>query len=204
MSVSAYIEPLKEAKMTVEGALSQLKEDKSNLEEVAALYGLTDLTDEEREAIVKSENLSATLVQLLSTRANLGYTTGGHTGDDVFLYAYGPNKPTGLVENTELAQIMARTMGFDLEDVTNTLYIEAQTALTSKGFEVTIDKSNVNNPVLVATKDNVTYKLAENKNTIVKEIKDNSKLNKVVTVSGVTVYNDTNFYISQEALAVIE
>mgnify|MGYP003547966965 FL=1 len=99
---------------------------------------------------------------------------------------------------------MARTMGFDLEDVTNTLYIEAQTALTSKGFEVTIDKSNVNNPVLVATKDNVTYKLAENKNTIVKEIKDNSKLNKVVTVSGVTVYNDTNFYISQEALAVIE
>lgn len=204
MPVSAYIEPLKEAEMTVEGALSQLKEDKSNLEEVAALYGLTDLTDEEREAIVKSENLSATLVQLLSTRANLGYTTGGHTGDDVFLYAYGPNKPTGLVENTELAQIMARTMGFDLDDVTNTLYIEAQTALTNKGFEVTIDKSNVNNPVLVATKDNVTYKLAENKNTIVKEIKNNSKLNKVVTVSGVTVYNDTNFYISQEALAVME
>ena len=204
MPVSAYIEPLKEAEMTVEGALSQLKEDKSNLEEVAALYGLTDLTDEERGALVKSENLSATLVQLLSTRANLGYTTGGHTGDDVFLYAYGPNKPTGLVENTELAQIMARTMGFDLDDVTNTLYIEAQTALTNKGFEVTIDKSNVNNPVLVATKDNVTYKLAENKNTIVKEIKNNSKLNKVVTVSGVTVYNDTNFYISQEALAVME
>lgn len=34
--VSAYIDPLKKAKMTVEGALSQLKEDRSNLVEVAA------------------------------------------------------------------------------------------------------------------------------------------------------------------------
>ena len=204
MPVSAYIEPLKGAKMTVEGALSQLKEDKSNLEEVAALYGLTDLTEQEREVLGKSENLSATLAQLLSTRANLGYTTGGHTGDDVFLYAYGPNKPTGLVENTDLANIMARTMDFDLDDLTNTLYTEAQTALTNKGFAVTIDKSNSNNPVLVATKDNVTYKLAENKNTIVKEFKNSPKLNKVITVSGVTAYNDTNFYISQQALDVME
>lgn len=204
MPVSAYIDPLKEAKMTLEGALSQLKEDKSNLEEVAALYGLTDLTDEERATLVKSENLSATLVQLLSTRANLGYTTGGHTGDDVFLYAYGPNKPTGLVENTDLAKIMAQTMGFDLAALTNTLFIEAQAALENKGFKVTIDKSNENNPVLVAEKDNVTYKLAENKNTIAKEFKNNPGLNRVLTVSTVTVYNDTNFYISQEALSVIE
>ena len=141
---------------------------------------------------------------MLSTRANLGYTTGGHTGDDVFLYAYGPNKPTGLVENTDLAKIMAQTMGFDLDALTNTLYIEAQTALTNKGFEVTIDKSNANNPVLVATKGNVTYKLAENKNTIAKEIKNRPGLNRVLTVSTVTVYNDTTFYISQEALSVIK
>ena len=95
-------------------------------------------------------------------------------------------------------------MGFDLDALTNTLYIEAQTALTNKGFEVTIDKSNANNPVLVATKGNVTYKLAENKNTIAKEIKNRPGLNRVLTVSTVTVYNDTTFYISQEALSVIK
>ena len=35
---------------------------------------------------------------LLSKRANIGFTTGGHTGEDVFLYSYGPQKPYGLIQ----------------------------------------------------------------------------------------------------------
>ncbi len=70
--------------MTVEGALSLLKEDKSNLLDVAALYGLTNPSAEEITKLNESEDLAATMVQLLSQRANIGFTTGGHTGDDVF------------------------------------------------------------------------------------------------------------------------
>ncbi len=200
--VSAYIDPLKEATMTVEGALSFLKEDKSNLEEVAALYGLKNLTDKERTALETSEKLAATMVKLLAERANIGYTTGGHTGDDVFLYAYGPNKPTGLVENTDLANIMAETMGFKLDQLTSSLYIDAKPALEKKGFKVTIDQSDSNNPVLVAQKGNTTYEMPENKNTVLSKTtgKDGKTEAKQHTVPYVTVYNDSSFYISEEAL----
>lgn len=200
--VSAYIDPLKEATMTVEGALSFLKEDKSNLEEAAALYGLKNLTDKERTALETSEKLAATMAKLLAERANIGYTTGGHTGDDVFLYAYGPNKPTGLVENTDLANVMAETMGFKLDQLTSSLYIDAKPALEKKGFKVTIDQSDSNNPVLVAQKGNTTYEMPENKNTILSKTtgKDGKTEAKQHTVPYVTVYNDSSFYISEEAL----
>lgn len=204
--VSAYIDPLKEATMTVEGALSFLKEDKSNLEEVAALYGLKNLTDKERAALKASEKLSSTMVKLLAERANIGYTTGGHTGDDMFLYAYGPNKPAGLVDNTDLANLMAETMGFQLNQLTSSLYIDAKPALEKKGFKVTIDESDSNNPVLVAQKGNATYEMAENKNIILSKTTSNNKKSEVKqhTVPYVTVYNDHSFYISEEALKFIK
>lgn len=204
--VSAYIDPLKEASMTVEGALSFLKEDKSNLEEVAALYGLKNLTEKERKALEASEKLSATMVKLLAERANIGYTTGGHTGDDVFLYAYGPNKPSGLVDNTDLANIMAETMNFQLNQLTASLYIEAKSALEKKGFTVTVDQSDSSNPVLVAKKGNTTYEIPENKNSILSKITDKNGKSEVKqhTVPYVTVYNDRSFFISEEALKYIK
>ncbi len=56
--VSAYIDPLKKAKMTLEGAINNLKSDLSNVEEVAKLYGLDNLTYDEKERlkVVKKEN----------------------------------------------------------------------------------------------------------------------------------------------------
>lgn len=204
--VSAYINPLKEATMTVEGALSYLKKDKSNLDEVAALYGLKNLSNEERKALVDANNISATMVQLLANRANIGYTTGGHTGDDVFLYAYGPNKPTGLVENTDLARIMAKTMGFDLAQLTNSLYNNAELELKKKGFAVEIKTSDPTNPVLIASKGDKTYEMAENKNTITRKqtLKNGKVLTKEYKLSTITVYNDKHFYISDEALTLIK
>lgn len=49
--VSAYINPLKKSKMTLEGATNKLKSDLSNVEDVAKLYGLDNLTYEEKERV---------------------------------------------------------------------------------------------------------------------------------------------------------
>ncbi len=54
--VSAYIDPLKKAKMTVEGATGKLKDDLSNIEEAAKLYGLDDLTPAEKEQLKSVKN----------------------------------------------------------------------------------------------------------------------------------------------------
>ncbi|MDI7743082.1 alkaline phosphatase [Lysinibacillus fusiformis] len=197
--VSAYIDPLKEATMTVEGALSLLKKDKSNLVEVAESYGLKNLTADELKKLQASENLSATLVQLLSARANIGFTTGGHTGDDVTLYSYGPSHPTGLVENTDLAHTMASAMGFQLKDLTNDLFVDAKAELEKAGYTTKIDTTNENNPVFVATKNNRTITIPENKNTATLKI-NNTKVQFTREFNSVAVYNGDKFFISEEML----
>lgn len=206
MDITEYVNPLREAKMTAEGALSQLKEDRSNLEEVAALYGLTNLSTDERAALQSSKNLAQTMPQLLSKRANIGFTTGGHTGDDVFLYSFGPNRPTGLVENTDLAHIMAKTLNVDLAATTNALFNDATEKLAAKGFDVIIDTADVNNPKLVAKKGNTTYTLDENKNTVKKDraLPNDRVLSLTKSFNSVHVYNDKAFYVSEDILNFIK
>lgn len=191
--VSTYINPLKKAQLTIEGALSYLKADRSNLDEVAKLYGLDDLTAEERQKLLASKNVGSDMSKMLAERANLGFTTGGHTGEDVFLYSYGPQRPTGLVENTDLAKKMAQFMDFDLNKLTKELYTNGEQALKNKGYKATIDLSDAQNPVLVAEKGKRTIEFPVNKNIVIQ----NGKEKKVNTIH---VYNGKDFYISEDAL----
>ncbi|WP_068986827.1 alkaline phosphatase [Lysinibacillus xylanilyticus] len=201
--VSAYIDPLKKATMTVEGALSQLKEDKSNLVEVAALYGLDDLTEDELATLKSAKDIGDEMVKMLANRANIGYTTGGHTGEDVFLYSYGPSKITGLVENTDLAHSMAQFMGFDLNKLTDDLYIPATKAFKDKGYTTKIDLADKENPKFIAQKDDVTFTIPVNKNTLIYE-DTSTKTTKTHTFDTINVYNGTEFYVSKKVLNVIK
>ena len=201
LNISNYIIPLKKATMTVEGALSQLKPDRSNLEEVAKLYGLDNLTTEEKATIhaTATNNLSSTFVKLLSKRANIGFTTGGHTGEDVFLYAYGPQRISGLVDNTDLAKEMAKFMGVNLDKLTNELYINAEVVLKKKGYTTSMDLSDKENAVLVVKKGKTTYKIPENKNIIMQLTtnKNGKVTTKEIQTNTISVYNGSNFYISK-------
>lgn len=204
INISNYINPLKKATMTVEGALSHLKADRSNLVEVAKLYGLDNLTAEETAALnaTETKKLARTLVNLLSKRADLGYTTGGHTGDDVFLYSYGPKRISGLVDNTDLAKEMANFMGIKLDKLTKDLYTNAEEALNGKGMTTSIDLSDKENAVLVVKKGSTTFEIPENKDIIIK--KTTNKSGKVTTTeiqtNTISVYNESGFYISKETI----
>ncbi|ATP41279.1 alkaline phosphatase [Solibacillus sp. R5-41] len=204
--VSAYIDPLKKATMTIEGALSQLKEDKSNIVEVATLYGLDNLTEEELATLTSAKDLGSEMAKMLANRANIGFTTGGHTGEDVFLYSYGPSKVTGLVENTDLALTMAKFMNFDLGELTDELYVPASEALTKKGFTTKIDVSDKENPIFIAQKDNHTYSIPVNKNIVnyEKTLENGDSVTDTFTFNTINVYNGTDFYVSQEALNSIK
>ncbi|TKH13341.1 alkaline phosphatase [Bacillus wiedmannii] len=194
--VSAYIDPLKKSKMTLEGATNKLKSDLSNVEDVAKLYGLDNLTYEEKErvkAAKKKSDVGPIFTTLLANRANIGFTTGGHTGEDVFLYSYGPQKPYGLIQNIDIAKTMAKAMGFNLEEVTNKLFIESESAFQQNGATVTIDKTDVENPVLIVKRNNVKAQLFVNKNII--RIK-----NKEYELGSVVVESNGKFYVPEEAI----
>ncbi|PFV82382.1 alkaline phosphatase [Bacillus sp. AFS059628] len=194
--ISTYIDPLKKAKMTLEGTTNKLKSDLSNVEDVAKLYGLDNLTYDEKErvkAVKKKSEVGPIFTTLLANRANIGFTTGGHTGEDVFLYSYGPQKPYGLIQNTDIAKTMAKAMGFNLEEVTNKLFVESESAFKQNGATVTIDNTNAANPVLIVKRNNVTAQLFVNKNIMHVQNKD-------YELGSVFVESNGKFYVPEEAI----
>jgi alkaline phosphatase len=84
---------------------------------IADKWGIADLSEAELKAVsgtlAEKKPLGPVVVPMLSSRARLGWTTGGHTGADVFLFSYGPSKPVGLMENVEVGRALAARMGFD-------------------------------------------------------------------------------------------
>jgi len=60
---------------------------------------------------------------IASTRAGVSWTTKGHSGVDVFVYASGPGASTftGAHENTEIAGLITKLMNWNLAVVTNNL-----------------------------------------------------------------------------------
>ncbi|MCM3603570.1 alkaline phosphatase [Robertmurraya korlensis] len=195
--VSTYVDPLKKATMTLEGALKQLKSDKSNVLEVAALYGIDNPTPAETKELNNSTNLGKTLVQLLATRANIGFTTGGHTGEDLFMYSYGPGKPVGFVENTDIAHSVASAMGFDLKKLDDQLFVNAEVAFKTIGATVSINASNKENPILVVQKGKTIAELPVNKDIVLINGKEN-------TLRSVTVQSNGIFYVSNEVVELVK
>ena len=65
------------------------------------------------------------------------------------LYAYGPQKPVGLVENTELSQYVIKYLGLEpLSKVTNMRFIPAKEHYEKLGY-----KTRIEHAVFIAEKD---------------------------------------------------
>jgi len=179
-----FIEPLKKAHLTVTGAVSQLRKDRSNLKEVLKSYGLDSLSHKEYNLVKKSKHPEKEMAALLSKRAKIGFTTTGHTGEDVFLFAYGPGKPTGLVENTDLPKSVCQTLGLKLQSS----YQDGIQFYKKRGFKTTIYRKKEGNPELVVQKGGQTIRYPVNKNIRFVDGKEE-------TLSAVNLFNGTHFYI---------
>jgi alkaline phosphatase len=115
--LSVFIDPLSKATLTGEGLEGVLNADRSNVVEVMQeYYGISDLTDEEIQAIkeTKAGSMNYTVGPMIASRACIGFTTGGHTGEDVTLYVYAPDgvdQLTGTVENTDMRALHGKSHG---------------------------------------------------------------------------------------------
>ncbi len=202
--LSDFLEPLKKASLTGEGIAAKLNDRRSNVEEVMAkYYGITDLTAEEIEAIKNTEaaDMNYTVGPMIGKRAKIGFTTTGHTGEDVPLYVYAPagvDQLTGTVENTDIAAYMEKAMGLDLEAATERLFVNARDAFETKGATVAFDnKTDAKNPVLVVKKGSKEIKMPVNKNIAYVN-------GSPVTLEGVVVFNGITTYVPQSAVDLIQ
>ena len=88
-----------------------------------------------------SVNLQSAICQILTSRTHIGFTSGNHTGEDVFLAVYNPNdqRPTGVITNTELNEYMCSILGLDkpLSDVTDQYFAPAKKVF--EGLEMSVE-----------------------------------------------------------------
>lgn len=199
-----YNDPLKKAKLTGDGIEAKLKDDRSDTNIVNVMkeyFGISDLTVQEIAAIKGASpgNMRAVVGPMISKRANIGWTTGGHTGGEVVLFSYlpGDERITGLIQNTYVADYVAKALKIDMTDVNKKLFVKARPAFEAKGAQVALDTTDVNNPVLVVTKGNDILKFPVDKNIAI--------LNgKSISMNGLTLYNGLAVYVPQEAVDLIK
>ena len=150
--------PLKQVAYTGEGLGRLIGDNRSEFNirvQMMQNYALNDLTEEEVTAIQKAKmkrGLSHVIGPMLSKRAGIGWIYTGHTGEDLFLYAFGPNKPTGLIQNTDIARITAQSLGFDLAETSRNLFVDAAAAFAAIGASTRLDASDPDAPALIVEK----------------------------------------------------
>jgi alkaline phosphatase len=204
LPLEALVDPLLPATLTGEGIGEVLGGDRSeaNIRRVmSAHYGISDLTAAEVAAIAATPagSMNYAVGPMISSRSVIGWTTSGHVGEDLFLYSYGLNKPLGLVENTEIAEICADALGVDLDQATASLYAEAIPALEAVGATVFVDASEPQNKVLVAQKGSTTVMFPLDKNLV--EVSPGAA-GRSFTMEGLTILAEKTgkVYLPQNAL----
>jgi alkaline phosphatase len=202
-----YLKVINKAKNTGGGLEKLLKpdmDDEAIKNTVAASYGITDLSNEEIAAIRdglanKKGELNYVVGPMMSKRSHIGWTTGGHTGEDVLLFAYAPagDRPTGTIENTDVATITARYLGLDLDKTTTRLFMDANKAFAAKGAGIGIDAVSPANPVLVVKKGATEVRIPANKNYALVN-------GRTVILDGVAVFNGATWYVSRKAVDLVK
>ena len=201
--LETFIAPLLKAKLTGEGVEAKLATPRTNnniKQVMAEYYGISDLTNKEVEAIRRADagRLNGVIGPMISERAHIGWTSGGHTGGDVVLYSYAPNgqKLSGVLENTDIAREMASALGVDLDAVTKQLFVPAEASFKAKGAQVTTDDSDAANPVLVIKKGNNTLRLP-----VFKSVAEWN--GQPVQLDGNVIHNGQQFFVPQDAVDLL-
>lgn len=109
-----------------------------------------------------------------------GWTTHGHTGEDVALWSYGPMAPIGQIDNTDLGRAVAEAFALNLDlgdpqGLNQSLFIDAEEAFP--GLTRT-DLSDPENPVL----EIANWRLPANKDEML------SPQQRICQFEGLTVY----------------
>lgn len=106
-----FTEPIKSFKKTPDFMAKEIAGD-ADVEDTLKKYIDLDLTADEINSVKvaaasnKVLEIDNAIEAIINKRSNTGWTTSGHTGEDVNVYAFGPSRErlVGKIENTDLAK----------------------------------------------------------------------------------------------------
>ena len=157
---------IKDFKLSAEKftSLAEGKSDEEIKELIKKYYGYTDITSEELEYAKNGQ-----INEVMKIRAKLGYTTGGHTGGDVYLGVYAPagvEKLRGTVDNTEIPKYIASNLELNLDSASETLYQDIKEKVEAEGATFIVNTDDTENPYFLIKKEDKTLKVIANSNIV--------------------------------------
>ncbi|MDR3062033.1 MAG: alkaline phosphatase, partial [Dysgonamonadaceae bacterium] len=154
-------------------------------------YSKSSLSDEER---MKGSKLNKVVANILDSRTCFGFTTGGHTGEEVFLAIYDPTnkRPTGHITNIDVNRYLFHSLGLkqSLSSLTNEYF--AKHTDIFKGYQYNINQTDKKNPVLEVTNKNNKLEIRPNTNIVLLNGKE-------LKLKSVVIFVDKNetFYLPE-------
>jgi alkaline phosphatase len=210
-SVEDVVTPLKGMKISSTGLATIIGKDVSsgNLKTQLKTWWGIDATDKDVDEILKLYNdgkglsLSYAICEVISRNHTvIGWTTHGHDGMDVPLWAYGPERLTGHVDNTEIATYIAKKMGFNLNKVNTRLFVEVGDVFSKDNGDGKLDKNEYmldmtdsSNPVLRIG----DCQLPIDKNILIKN-------GKTIELEGIVTYSQKtgSIYIPAQVIPMVK
>lgn len=212
LSIEQLFATVSQYKLSANGLESILLNTESGkFKEVFKQYAGIEISDEELETLLASRNYKETdymkkgtsnnlahnIVNILTAHTCFGFTTGGHTGEEVLLASYHPQGDIlkGHVKNTDVNAYLQKVTGLknSLQEWSDQIFVKHGDVF--KGLKYTIDKTNPNYPLL---------KIKNGRKTLeVKAFSSVASLNgKPFNIGSVVVYIDkkNTFYLPKDLI----
>lgn len=149
-------------------------------------------------ASLYSGSLNSFMSKLITSKTCIGFTTSGHTGEEVFLAAYHPqdDRPFGMQTNVEINHYLQAVMGLEesLDEITNDIFAKHSDVFKDYKYEIIPSKEEGGLPTLVVRNKKKKLSIRPFTNQITQG------KNEVITLNSIVVYVDKNntFYLPTE------
>lgn len=204
MKVEAFLDPFRKMQASSVRMWELIAPDKTaaRVKAVVKEGWALDIADEDAQRILSlassyKDSAYQSIGEVLCPKYTyVGWTTHGHCGGDVPLHAFGPGRPSGVLAAPDIARVCAKAMGFDLQRLTQRLFVPAAEAFADG--RVAMDRSDPSNPVVAIAAGGKAAELPVNQSRL--------KLGeKMYALEGVVVYipNTDQAYIPLQAVHLI-
>ena len=207
LSIERLFGAVSNFKLTASGMEAELLKIKpERIKEEFKKYTEIDLTDDELESLLTSKNykmggnnedaktpsLQSNILKILNSKMCFGFTTGGHTGEEVLLAAYHPEGtvPMGHLKNTDINDYLFKVSGLKtpLPEMTQQIFAKHTDVFADMTYSIEGKDSDI--PVLMVKKGDRVLKVPAFSSVATLD-------GKTFDLGSVTVYIDRNdtFYL---------
>lgn len=216
LTINQLFGAVSKCKLTASGIEAMLINAKpEEMKQEFKKYTDIDLSDDELKSLLFSKNykegdymevanspsLQNNIINILNSKMCFGFTTSGHTGEEVLLAAYHPEGtlPMGHLKNTDINDYLFKVSGLKTPLPEMTQRVFAKHSDVFAGMNYTIENKDADIPVLI---------VKNKKNTLrIPAFSSVGTLNgKPFNIGSITVYIDKNdtFYLPKNMIEKIK